>query len=227
MSNNIKHKDWDINEHTTSRFKNGKPIIGATFQNGLNDKEPDGSFVPCDMGVDANDNGVTTHQVKRGRYGELRFADKGESNKHLCKIKYKDSKGISFKYLGGNSELPDVSNGKPKFTSDNGVQIEHTPTYKGVKIEIVISDPLTAPFEHSFSIKTYGQEYTYIQQEGAIVAMGNNLKPIIIRASSAIDANEVESPVTLVLTEVVGGFQTFKKVVDEVWLRAAAAPVRM
>lgn len=223
----IKHKSWDINEHTTGRFKNGKPIVGATFQNGLNDIEPDGSFVPCDMDIDAIETGVTTHQVKRGRYGELRFADTGETNKHLCKIKYKDNKGVSFKYLGGNSDLPDVSGGKPKFTSDNGVEIEHTPTYKGVRIDIIINDPLTAPFEHSFSIKTYGQDYTYIQQEGAIVAMGNNLKPITIRASNAIDANDDESPVTLVLAEVIGGFQTFKKIVDESWLRSAVAPVRM
>jgi len=223
----IKHKDWDINESSTGRFQNGKPIIGTTFQNGLNDIQEDGSFVPCDMSIDSVVDGVTTHQVNRGRYGELRFTDSGETNKHLCKIKYKDNKGISFKYLGGDSALPDVSNGKPKFTSDNGVEIEHTPTYKGVAINIIISDPSTAPFEYTFSIKTYGQDYTYIQQEGAIVAMGNDLKSITMRVNPATDANEEESLVTLVLTEVVGGLQTFKKVVDEAWLRAAAAPVRM
>ncbi len=220
-----KHKDWDINEEATGRVKNGKPITGVTFQNGLNDIEPDGSFVPCDMGLATVIEGVTTHRVQRGRYGELRFADTGEANKHLCKIKYKDNKGISFKYLGGNSDLPDVSGGKPKFTSDNGVEIEHIPTYKGVVINIIINDPLTAPFEHTFSVKTYGQDYTYIQQEGAIVAMGNDLKAITMRANPATDANGDESPVTLVLAEVVGGLQTFKKVVDETWLRAAAAPV--
>ncbi|MCK5606862.1 hypothetical protein KAR91_33475 [Candidatus Pacearchaeota archaeon] len=221
------HKNWDIDEHNTGRFKNDKPIIGTTFQNGLNDIEEDGSFVPCDMGLDTVVEGVTTHRVKRGRYGELRFADTGEANKHLCKIKYKDSKGISFKYLGGNSDLPDVSNGKPKFTCDDGIEIEHTPTYKGVAINIIINNPLTASFEYSFSIKTYGQEYAYIEQDTAIVAMGNNLKPVTIRATNAVDANGDESPVTLILTEVIGGFQTFKKVVDEAWLRAAIAPVRV
>jgi len=221
----IKHKDWDINESLTSRFQNGKPIIGATFQNGLNDRNNDGTFSPCDMSINATVDGVTTHRVQRGRYGELRFTDTGESNKHLCKIKYKDNKGISFKYLGGDSALPDVSNGKPKFASDNGIEIEHIPTYKGVAINIIVSDPLTAPFEHTFSIKTYGQDYTYIQQEGAIIAMGNNLKPITIRSANATDGNGDESPTTLVLTEVVGGFQTFNKVVDEAWLRAAEAPV--
>lgn len=220
-----RHKDWDIDEEATGRFQEGKAIIGATFQNGLNDIEPDGSFVPCDMSIDALVDGVTTHKVNRGRYGELRFADTGESNKHLCKIKYKDSKGISFKYLGGDSALPDVGNGKPKFVSDNGVEIEHIPTYKGVAINIIISDPLTAPFEHSFSVKTYGQTYTYAEVNGAIVATGDDAKTITMRASPATDANDDESPVTLVLTEVVGGLQTFKKVVDEAWLRAAAAPV--
>lgn len=219
------HKDWDINEEATGRVKNGKPIKGVTFQNGLNDIEPDGSFVACDMGIDALVDGVTTHKVKRGRYGELRFADTGEANKHLCKIKYKDSKGISFKYLGGDSALPDISNGKPKFTSSNGVEIEHIPTYKGVAINIIISEPLTAPFEHTFSIKTYGQDYTYAEVDGAIIATGDDAKTITMRANPATDANDDESPVTLVLTEVVGGLQTFKKVVDEAWLRAAAAPV--
>ena len=219
------HKDWDIDEEDTGRVKNGKSIKGVTFQNGLNDIELDGSFVPCDMGLDTVTEGVTTHRVKRGRYGELRFADTGEANKHLCKIKYKDSKGISFKYIGGNSGLPDVANGKPKFTSDNGIEIEHVPTYKGVVINIIVSDPLTAPFEYPFSIKTYEQEYTYIEQDTAIVAMGNNLKSVTIRATNAIDGDGNESPVTLVLTGEVGGLQTFKKVVDETWLRAATAPV--
>lgn len=220
-----RHKDWDIDEEDTGRFQDGKPIIGATFQNGLNDIEPDGSFVPCDMDIEDFLDGVTTHKVKRGRYGELRFADTADSNKHLCKIKYKDSKGISFKYLGGNSDLPDVSSGKPKFSSDDGVEIEHIPTYKGVSINLIVSDPLTAPFEFSFSIKTYGQNYTYAEQDGNIIATGDDAKTITMRANPATDANGDESTVTLVLTGEVGGFQTFKKVVDEAWLRAAAAPV--
>lgn len=219
------HKDWDINEHDTGKTHKGKPVTGVTFQNGLNDQEEDGSFVPCDMSINADIEGVTTHQVKRGRYGELRFADTGEANKHLCKIKYKDNKGISFKYLGGDSALPDVSNGKPKFASSNGVEIEHIPTYKGVVINIIISEPLTAPFEYSFSIKTYGQSYTYAEVDGAIVATGDDAKNITMRSNSAIDGNGDESPVTLVLTGEVGGLQTFKKVVDEAWLRTSTAPV--
>ena len=219
------HKDWDIDETSTDRVKNGNPIKGVTFQNGLNDIELDGSFVACDMSIAAADDGVTTHQVKRGRYGELRFSDTGESNKHLCKIKYKNNKGISFKYLGGDSALPDVSNGKPRFISDNGVEIEHIPTYKGVAIYIIINDPLTAPFEYSFSIKTYGQNYIYTEVDGAIIATGDDTKTITVRANPASDATDNESPVTLVLTGEVGGFQTFKKIVDEDWLRAAAAPV--
>jgi len=220
-----RHKDWDIDEEDTGRFHNGKPIIGATFQNGLNDIEPDGSFVPCDMSVDEHIDGVTTHKVRRGRYGELRFADTGETNKHLCKIKYKDSKGVSFKYIGGNCDLPEIVNGKAKFNSDNGVEVEHVPTYKGVAINLIISDPATASFEHSFSIKTYGQNYIYAEDNGAIVATGEDAKTITIRATPAVDSNGDESPVTLVLTGEVGGFQTFKKVVDEAWLRSASAPV--
>lgn len=223
----IFHKDWNTNEHATGRFKAGKPIIGAIFQNGLNDQNPDGSFVPCDMGLDAIAEGVTTHRVKRGRYGELRFADSASSNKHLCKIKYKDGKGLSFKYLSGESDLPDVSNGKPSFTSNNGITIEHTPTYKGVRIELVINDPLTAPTEHTFSMKTYGQNYTYMEQDGGIVARGEDLKPITIHAPYAVDANGDVGPVSMVLAEVIGGYQEFKKVVDETWLRQAAAPVRI
>ena len=223
----IKHKDWDIDEISTGRFKDKKPIIGVTFQNGLNDINPDKTFSPCDMNLSIISEGVTTHRVNRGRYGELRFADTGEANKHLCKIKYKDSKGISFKYLGGNSGLPDVSGGKPRFVSDDGIEIEHIPTHKGVAINIIVNGPSTAPFEYSFSIKTYGQDYTYIQQEEAIVAMGNDLKSVTIRATNAVDADGNESPISLILSEVVGGFQTFKKVVDESWLRSAIAPVKI
>jgi hypothetical protein len=96
-------------------------------------KASDGSFAPCDMGVEEAAIGVTTHKVKRGRYGELRFADNASANKHLCKIKYKNGNGRSIKYIDADSDLPDVANGKPKFVASNGISIEHTPTYKGVK----------------------------------------------------------------------------------------------
>ncbi|MCK5642180.1 MAG: hypothetical protein KAJ19_15350, partial [Gammaproteobacteria bacterium] len=120
-----------------------------------------------------------------------------------------------------------VSGGKPRFVSDDGIEIEHIPTHKGVAINIIVNGPSTAPFEYSFSIKTYGQDYTYIQQEEAIVAMGNDLKSVTIRATNAVDADGNESPISLILSEVVGGFQTFKKVVDESWLRSAIAPVKI
>ena len=221
----VVHKSWDINEHATGRFKDGKPIMGATFQKGLNDIEPNGSFVSCSMKVRTVSQGVTLLDIERGRYGELRFADTSSANKHLCKIKYKDGNGISIKYQGGDSELPNVSNGKPTFNASNGIRIEHTPTYKGVKIELIVDDPLTAPTEHSFSIKTYGQEVEFVEQDGGIVARGN--KNITIHAPFAVDANGDEGQVTMTLMGKVGGYMTFKKVVDEAWLRQAAAPVRI
>ena len=223
----IFHKDWDINVHATSRVKKGKPIIGVTFQNGLNDIEPDGSFVPCDMELESISDGVTTHQVKRGRFGELRFTDTGSTNRHLCKIKYKNGRGISLKYLGGDSPAPDMSSGRPVFNSSDGVQIEHTPCYKGVKIELVIVDPLTAPLEYPFSIKDYGQNYTIIEENSGLTIRGDDQESVFIKAPYAVDANGEIGPVSIVNTGIQDGFKTFKKVVDETWLRQAAAPVRI
>ena len=224
----IKHKDWDINEHATGRFKGGKPIIGATFQNGLNDIKPDGSFVPCDMNIEEYQGNVTTHKVKRGRYGRLSFTDKASMNKHLCKLLQKDSNGQSIKYIDADSGMPDVSNGKPKFSSDNGITIEHTPTYKGVKIELVIDDPATAPLEYTFSIKDYGQVYDFAMSNGAIIATGEDGKKITYHAPYITDANGETGTAHYVLLGRTGGHFQFKKVVDdEAWLRQAAAPVRI
>lgn len=221
------HKDWDINEHNTGRFNNGKPIIGVTLQNGLNDIEPDGSFVPCDMTVEAAAVGVTTHKVKRGRYGELRFSDSASINKHLCKIKYRDDTGRSIKYIDADSGLPDVANGKPKFEADNGISIEHTPLYNGVKIELIIADPLTAPLEYNFSVKDYGQAYTDALVGEAIISTGEDGKTVIFHPPYAEDANGDIGQVDYVLLDKVDGLTRFKKVVDETWLRQAAAPVKI
>jgi len=222
----ITHKGWDIDEHETGRFKNGKPVIGATFQNGLNDIEPDGSFIPCDMDLEAISDGVTTHQVKRGRFGQLRFTDADSANKHLCKIKYKDGKGLSFKYLGGDSGLPDTANGKPCFVADNGVKIEHTPIYKGVKIELVV-DPQTAPLEYPFSIKSYGQNYSYEIVNGAIIATGEDGNKITLHAPFAIDAAGEIGQVSYEMTGIVNNMQTFKKVVNEAWMLSRVGEVRI
>ena len=151
------YKSWDINEHATGRFKDGKPVIGATFQNGLNDIEPDGSFVPCDMGIENVIVGVTHLKINRGRYGQLRFGDSGHPNSFLVKIKKKGNiKGLSFKYTGSNGNSMTTENGKVVCTFDNDISIESTPYYKGVKMDIVVNDPITAPVEYPFSIKTWG-----------------------------------------------------------------------
>ncbi len=228
----IHKRGWDSKVFDTGRTQlnidgvTEQPIYGTKLQNGLHDIEPDRSFVECDMTIDTIANGVTTHQVKRGRYGELRFGDTSSVNKHLCKIKYKDGNGISLKYLGADSGSP-IINGDVKFAAADGIQLRHLPTYKGVKIELITNDPLVASLEYAFSIKTYGQNYTYEITNGSIIATGEDGKTITIHAPYAIDANDDTGQVHYELLDIVEGYQVFKKVVDEAWFRQAAAPVRI
>jgi hypothetical protein len=220
------HKSWDVNEHNTGRFHNGKPVKGVTFQNGLNDIEPDGSFVPCDMNIEAANIGVTTHKIKRGRYGQLRLGDT-TTNKPLIKIKDKDMKGISLQYVNGGNGNVIVGDKKASFPEVDGVGIEITPYYKGVKVELVISDPQTAPVEYPFSLKDYGQEYSYEIVNGAIIGTGEDGKKVTLHAPYAIDGNGETGQVNYVMTGVVNNLQTFKKVVDETWLRSRIGEVRI
>jgi hypothetical protein len=223
----MKHKDWDINEEPKGFTDKGKPIIGATFQNGLNDIEPDGSFVPCDEGVSEVTQGVTHLKMNRGRMGELRFGDSNHPNSFLVKIKNKGLKGVSFKYIGAEGSSMTANNGKPLCNFDNGISIESTPYYKGVKMDIIVNDPLTAPLEYPFSVKTYGQDYTFIEENGGATLIGEDQDPIFIKPPYAIDANGDIGPVTIHYTGMDGTLITFKKVVDETWLRQAAAPVKI
>ena len=223
----IKHKDWDINEHATGRFKDGKPIIGVTLQTGLNDIEPDGSFVPCDTGVSNIVQGVTHLKMNRGRMGELRFGDSQHVNQFLIKIKNKQLKGVSFKYVDAVGTTMEVNNGKPVCSFDNGVLIESTPYYKGVKMDIILNDPLSAPTEFNFSSKTYGQEYTVVEENGGLTFRGADQEPIYIKQPYAIDADGDYGDVTIHYLGIVNNLHLFKKVVDEEWLRNAAAPVRV
>lgn len=222
----IHKRGWDSKTFDTGKKEKGKSVLGAKLQNGLHDIEPDGSFVDCDMTIETIVNGVTTHQVKRGRYGELRFGDNSSENKHLCKIKYKNGNGISLKYLGADSGSP-IINGDVKFAAADGIQLRHLPTYKGVKIELITDDPLTAPLEYAFSVKAYGQNYTYEIIDGSIIATGEDGKIITIHAPYAVDANDDTGQVRYELLGIVDEYQLFKKVVDEVWLRQAVAPVRI
>lgn len=221
-------KGWDISEHATGRFKDGKPIIGATFQNGLNDKNADGTYSPCDIRISKVTQGVTHLRMNRGRMGELRFGDSSHPNSFLVKIKNKALKGVSFKYTGAGGSSMTANNGKPLCHFDNGISIESTPYYKGVKMDIIVNDPLTAPIEYPFSVKDYGQKYTFIEDEnGGATLRGEDQDPIFIKPPYAVDANGDIGLVTVHYTGIVNNLITFKKVVDEEWLRHAAAPVRI
>ena len=223
----MKHKSWDINEHATGRFKDGKPIVGVTFQNGLNDINPDGSFSPCDMTIEEVTQGVTYLKAKRGRWGEMRFGDSSHPNSFLVKIKNKGLKGISLKYTGANGNSMTANNGKPLCEFDNGISIESLPYYKGIKMDIIVNDPLTAPIEYPFSVKTYGQEYVAIEENGGLTFKGEDQDPIFIKPPYAVDSNGDIGIVTIHYTGIVNNLLTFKKVIDETWLRQAATPVRI
>lgn len=228
----IHHKGWDINEEPTGKTHKGKPIIGTTIQNGLNDIEPaipgqKRTFVPCDEGVSEVTQGVTHLKMNRGRMGELRFGDSSHPNSFLVKIKNKDLKGVSFKYTGATGSSMTANNGKPLCHFDNGISIESTPYYKGVKMDIIINDPLAAPLEYPFSVKTYGQDYTFIEENGGATLRGEDQSPIFIKPPYAVDANGDVGSVTIHYTGMDGNLITFKKVVDEAWFRQAAAPVRI
>ena len=223
----IFHKDWDINEQATGRVKDGKHVMAATIQKGLNDIEPNGSFVPCDLRISEVTQGVTHLKMNRGRMGELRFGDSSHPNSFLVKIKDKGLKGVSFKYTGASGESMTANNGKPLCHFDNGISIESTPTYNGVKMDIIVNDPLTAPLEYPFSVKTYGQDYSFIEENGGATLRGEDQHPIFIKPPYAEDANGDIGPVTIHYTGMDGNLITFKKVVDDAWLRQAAAPVRI
>ena len=222
----IHHKGWDINEHDTGRLHKGKPVMGTTIKNGLNDIEPDGSFVSCEMDIEAVSIGVTTHKIKRGRYGQLRLGDT-TSNKPLVKMKDKGMKGISLQYVNGGNGNVIVEGKKARFPAVDGVGIDITPFYKGVQIELVISDPQTAPLEYPFSLKDYGQEYSYEIVAGAIIGTGEDNKKVTLKAPYAVDAAGDIGPVDYIMTGVVNNLQTFKKVVDEAWLRSRVGEVKI
>lgn len=230
----IHRRDWNQKDFFTGLYKKDPetardlPIYSAKLQNGLHDIEPDGTFVDIDTTIDAVKIGVTSHRVRRGRYGELRFGDSTGNNKHLCKIKYKSGKGVSFKYQGADCDYPVIKDNRPVFVASPGVSIEHTPTYNGIKIDIILDNPETAPAIFKFSIKEYGGKYQYLEtSNGGIIMRGDDGADIIIKPPYAIDAVGNIGPVTLTLGQVENGYQTIIKTVDEAWLKSAAGPVRI
>lgn len=219
---------WDTSKEATGRVcPEGKPIMGATLSKGLNDKNPDGTYSPCDEGVSEIIQGVTHLEMNRGRMGELRFGDNGSSNKFLVKIKDKELKGLSFQYMDADGEAMVVVEGKPQSVFSNGIVIKSTPFYKGVRMDIIVNDPLTAPTEYTFSSKTYGQDYSVIEENGGLTFRGDDLVPIYIGAPYAEDANGEYGEVTIRYLGVENNLHIFKKVVDGAWLRQAASPVRI
>jgi hypothetical protein len=233
--NELIHKrGWDSKTFNTGRTKLDPvtkkvlPIFATKLQNGLHDENADGSYDECDMSIEEVTDGVTYLRAKRGRWGQMRFGDSGHPNSFLVKIKNKGSKGVSFKYTGGTGSSMTANNGKPLCNFDNGISIESTPYYKGVKMNIIVNDPLTAPLEYPFSIKDYGQKYTFIEDaDGGATLRGEDQDPISIKPPYAIDANGDIGHVTIHYTGMDGNLSTFKKVVDEAWFRQAAAPIRI
>lgn len=229
----IYHKGLDINEIITGRthkdIKTGveAPIIRAILQNGLNKRDSNsGLFVPCDMGLTERVRDRNPWRVNEGRYGHLSFVNPSALNKHEVTLQYESGTGIRLRYEGANCSFESITDNKPKFKAQKGVTIEHTPTYKGVAVVMVLDDPLNAPDSFKFSIEELGTGYTYKAVNGGILLDGP--EPIMIHAPWAEDANGERGEVVLELGPVEGGSQTIiKRIVDIAWLRQAIAPVQV
>ena len=222
------HKDWDINENrNTGRSKNDKPVIEAFLQNGLNKKDKNsGLFIPCNMDLTEKIGDRNPWHVNDGRYGNLSFVNLSALNKHEVTIQYESGTGIRLRYEGANCSFESLADNKPKFKAQDGVTLEHTPTYKGVSIAIVLDDPLNAPDSFKFSIDEISTEYTLKEVNGGILLDGP--EPIMIHAPWVGDGNGEMGQAVLEIGPVEGGRKTIiKRIVDIVWLRQAVAPVKL
>ena len=223
----IFHKDLDINEiHNTGRFKDGNPIIEAFLQNGLNKRDKkSGLFIPCNMGLTEKVGARNPWHVNDGRYGHLSFVNPSALNKHEITLQYESGTGIRLRYEGANCSFESLTDNKPKFKAQDGVTLEHTPTYKGVSVVIVLDDPLNAPDSFKFSIDEIGTEYTLKEVNRGILLDGP--EPIMIHAPWVEDGNGERGQAVLEIGPVEGGRKTIiKRIVDIAWLRQAAAPVK-
>ncbi|MCK4786201.1 MAG: hypothetical protein KAV87_20760 [Desulfobacteraceae bacterium] len=234
MMPQIIHKALDINELITDRIhkdlKTGRelPIISAIMQNGLNKRDKNsGLFIPCDMGITERTADRNPYSVNQGRFGNLSFVNPSALNKHEVTLQYESGTGIRLRYEGANCSFESITDNKPKFKAQEGVTIEHTPTYKGVSIVMVLDDPLNAPDSFKFSIEELGAGFTsYTKVNGGILLEGP--ESILIQAPWAEDANGERGEVVFELGPIEGGRQTFyKRIVDVAWLRQATGKVKV
>ena len=225
----VEHIGWDTDKAPTGRTHKGNPVKGISIQKGLNKwSKQKGLFIPCNMGLIEQPIGDRNlYRVKDGRYGKLSFANLSNLNKHEVTLQYESGTGIRLRYEGANCSLESISDNKPKFKAQQGVTIEHIPTYKGVKITMLLDDPLNAPDSFKFSIEELGAGFTSCKEfNGGLLFDGP--EPIIIHAPYAEDANGEIGKVVLEKGPIEGGHQTFiKRIVDISWLRQAVVPVRV
>ena len=213
------HKDWDINEYATGRFKNGKPIIGALLKNGLNRKK-NGIFLPVNTTVFAQNDYEFTHKVDEAR-AILRFGDSsGNSKKHLFGIEDDEGNWLNVKLDYTGHEMSGVFGNKPTFPHANGLTIEHIPTYNGIKTNYRLGSSGINEITVTFK---YNQELTPKQRGNTIVFTRDGRDIFFIKAPFAYDAGKEMGhiePVAMRLNEI-GGFAAATLTVDSLWVAGA------
>jgi hypothetical protein len=217
------HKDWDINKHVTGRFKDGKPIIGVTFQNGLNRKK-NGLFLPVNTTVFAQNDYEFTHKVDEAR-AILRFGDSSSnSKKHLFGIEDDEGNWLNVKLDHIGHEMSGVFGNKPTFPHTDGLTVEHIPKYNGIKTNYRLGssgiNEITVTFKHN-------RELSPEQRGNTIVFTRDGRDIFFVKAPFAYDDGKETGhiePVVMKLTET-GGFSSATLTVDSLWVAGAIDPV--
>lgn len=228
----VHKRGWDSKVFDTGKVEAGTeaPIFGTLLQNGLHDKEPDGSFVECDTLFRLCTDGVSTNKAGRTRCGEVRISDTADESKQLAKVKSKELEGISLKLQGHRTYGPDLPTLREAvYSTYDGITVRQFPNYKGINIVLEIANPQTASNVYQFTVKEYGCTYTYEEINGDIKCISSSGKSDIwIKALYAKDANDDCGNVSLRLgNKTVEGYQVIEKVIDPVWLGNAVGPVEI
>lgn len=221
-----KHKDLNIDEETTGKTHKGKPVIGVTFQNGLNYRDPvTGQLASCETDLIAEGGKDHKYKVDKARCKQTFGDTRGGANKHNIRVEDNDGNWIEQKLNQAGFDVESVTGNKVVFGSGT-VTLEAYSIYNGIRESVILSAYPGINYL-DFKVARSSGLVAEIIASGVLVYKLSGVVKFRLSAPLMKDSTDDYGNVAYSIEDVRAGWDIIRVTADDAFLLAASYPVEI
>ena len=220
------HKDWDIDEVATGKTHKGKPVIGATFQKGLNYRDPaTGELKSCVTDVISEVGKDHKYKVDKARCKQTFGDTRGGANKHNIRVEDNEGNWLEQKLNQVGFDVESSTGNKVVFGTGT-ITLEAYSRYNGIQESVILSSYPGINYLDFKVTRSTGLVAEILGNRALVYKLSGDIK-FRLSAPWMKDSTEAYGDVAYSIEDVRAAYDIIRVTADDTFLLAANYPVEI